>query len=44
MTRPIVCKTGRCKDAELEFLDECLDCTLAQQIEHDLLKNNAADV
>ncbi len=39
MTEPITCKQGKCKDKRA-FLDECVDCDLIEQIEHDLTKED----
>jgi len=40
MTEPIVCREGKCnyKDKRRKALDECIDCDLSEQIEHDLLR------
>lgn len=44
MTEPVVCRDGKCdyKYRKNDFLDECIDCDLVDQIEHDLLngRNN----
>jgi hypothetical protein len=44
MTEPVICHNGKCRYAyrNPEFLDECVDCDIVKQIEHDLLsgKNN----
>ena len=40
MTEPIVCRDGTCKYKKQGPLDECVDCNLAEQIEHDLLKKD----
>ena len=39
MTEPVVCHEGTCKDGRA-FLDECIDCDLAEQIEHDLFADD----
>ena len=38
MTEPIVCRDGKCKYKKRQFLDECIDCDVVEQIEHELLK------
>jgi len=43
MTEPVVCHAGRCKDRRA-FLDECLDCDLVEQIEHDLFAEDIKSV
>jgi len=42
MTEPVVCHEGRCnyKNKKRNNLDECIDCDVVEQIEHDLLKDN----
>lgn len=35
MTQPIVCHENKCKN-RMSHLDECLDCDIIEQIEHDL--------
>jgi hypothetical protein len=35
MTEPVVCHIGRCRDKRT-YLDECIDCDILEQIEHDL--------
>ncbi len=40
MTMPMACHEGRCRYKHRQAVDECLDCNLAEQIEHDLLKEN----
>jgi hypothetical protein len=37
-TEPVRCREGRCEYRRKDPLDECIDCDLAEQIEHDLLK------
>jgi hypothetical protein len=46
MTEPIVCREGKCdyKDKRLvNALEDCIDCDLSEQIEHDLLKEMVPD-
>jgi len=38
MVQEIICKKGRCEDANPSYLDECIDCDLSKSIEHELLK------
>ena len=39
MTEPVICHEGKCKYKKPRVsIDECIDCDLAEQIEHDLLK------
>ncbi|MBW2965455.1 hypothetical protein KY363_08415 [Candidatus Woesearchaeota archaeon] len=38
MTEPVVCHEGKCAYKKRDFLDECIDCDMAEQIEHDLLR------
>lgn len=39
MTQDIVCNKGKCIDQNSsDYLDECIDCTIAENIERDLLK------
>ena len=40
MTAQIVCHDGKCRYKEKQVLDECIDCDLPEQIEHDLLKED----
>ncbi|MFH1054269.1 MAG: hypothetical protein V1740_07660 [Candidatus Woesearchaeota archaeon] len=40
MTEPVVCHKGKCEYKDKSFLDDCIDCSLSEQIEHDLLKKN----
>lgn len=35
MTEKIICHAGICKD-KIAFLDECENCSITEQIEHDL--------
>jgi len=44
MTKPVVCHKGRCGYKKKNFLDECIDCDIVEQIEHDLLKENLIEV
>jgi hypothetical protein len=44
MTQAVICHKGKCKDLHRAFLDECVDCDIVQQIEHDLLKEQAKDI
>ena len=45
MTVPVKCKKGKCeyKDDELnkEWKDDCVDCSLDEQIEHDLERKSS---
>ena len=43
MTEPVVCHLGKCKDSRTH-LDECVDCDLVEQIEHDLLAEDIKTV
>lgn len=36
----ITCRNGKCVDKTEPYLDTCIDCNEAEQIEHDLLKNH----
>mgnify|MGYP006299137729 CR=1 FL=1 len=38
MTEPVKCHNGVCKHTQTNFLDECIDCNIVDQIERDLLK------
>lgn len=39
MTKNVKCHAGKCEYVEqLEFPDECGDCDVVEQIEHDLMK------
>jgi hypothetical protein len=40
MTEPIVCHKGRCRYKKKQSVDDCIDCDIVEQIEHDLLKEN----
>lgn len=41
----MICNRGKCVDqGQQSFLDECIDCTLSDQIEHELLRDNMGDI
>jgi hypothetical protein len=40
MTEPVVCHKGKCSYKDTQSLDECLDCDIVEQIEHDLLSKD----
>ncbi len=42
MTKPVVCHEGKCRYKKRQFLDECVDCDIVEQIEADLLKERIA--
>ncbi len=39
MTEEIVCHNSKCKYKERHYLNECVDCELSEQIEHDLTRD-----
>lgn len=43
MTEPVVCHSGKCRYKKKDFLDDCIGCDMADQIEHDLLKESLKD-
>jgi len=43
MTEPVKCHTGRCEDRRTR-LDQCLDCDIIEQIEHDLFAEDIKTV
>ena len=40
MTEPITCHKGKCKYKKKQHINECINCDIVEQIEHDLLKDN----
>jgi hypothetical protein len=37
-TMPVWCHEGKCITPNGNFLDDCIDCDIVEQIEHELLK------
>jgi len=43
MTEPVTCHKGRCRKSNQDHIDECIDCDIVEQIEHDLLRESLED-
>jgi hypothetical protein len=40
MTQDVICKKGKCEYLEesYDYNDDCIDCSVPEQIEHELIK------